>query len=142
MTKDFSFYVIDLGVDYAEDTDRAVQAAQDTSDELMADPAYGPSILAPLEILGVDAYDDSQVTIKMRIKTVPSKQWMVGREFRRRLKKTFDARHIVMPFPQRTLRMITVPEGLRPAAVPLPPAADAAAPGHEDAAAPPAGDNP
>jgi moderate conductance mechanosensitive channel len=107
LTKDFSFYVIDLGVDYAEDTDRVVQAARDAADELMHDPAYAPNILAPLEVAGVDNFADSQVTVRMRIKTVPLKQWEVGRELRRRLKKTFDARGITIPFPQRTLHIVS-----------------------------------
>jgi moderate conductance mechanosensitive channel len=109
LTKEFSFYVIDLGVDYAEDTDRAVQAVRDAADELMHDPAYAPNILAPLEVAGVDDFADSQVTIKIRIKTVPLKQWEVGRELRRRIKKTFDERGITIPFPQRTLHIVRSP---------------------------------
>lgn len=115
LTKDFSFYVIDLGIDYAEDTDRAVQAARDAADELLRDPAYAPNILEPLEVSGVDAFADSQITIRMRIKTVPQKQWEVGRELRRRIKKTFDARGISIPFPQRTLHIVQAPPPARPA---------------------------
>jgi small conductance mechanosensitive channel len=43
------------------------------------------------------------VIIKVRLKTVPSRQWPVGREFNRRLKKAFDAQGIEMPAPHRTL---------------------------------------
>ena len=50
-------------------------------------------------VLGVDAFGDSQVTIKVRLKTVPIQQWAIGREFRRRIKKAFDARGIEIPFP-------------------------------------------
>ena len=71
--------------------------------ELGEDPAFKPSILGPLEILGVDAFQDSQVTIKIRIKAVPLKQWEVGRELRRRIKKTFDERGIKIPFPHMLL---------------------------------------
>jgi moderate conductance mechanosensitive channel len=46
------------------------------------------------------------VTIRIRIKTVPIKQWEVGRELRRRIKKTFDARGITIPFPQRTIHVV------------------------------------
>ena len=60
-------------------------------------------ILAPLEVLGVDAFADSQVTIRVRVKTLPLKQWEVGREFRRRVKKAFDARGIEIPFPHRVV---------------------------------------
>ncbi len=102
-TKDFSYYVIDVGVAYKEDTDEVVTVLGDIASELMADPVYGPHILAPLDVLGVDAFEDSQVTIKVRIKTVPIKQWLVGRELRRRIKKTFDAKGIEIPFPQRSI---------------------------------------
>jgi small-conductance mechanosensitive channel len=56
-------------------------------------------ILDPLEILGVDDFSDSQVTIKIRIKTKPLMQWTVGRELRRRIKNTFDREGIEIPFP-------------------------------------------
>jgi moderate conductance mechanosensitive channel len=99
LTKDFSYYLIDMGVAYKEDTDAVVAVMQEVADELKADPAYGPSILKALEVLGVDSFDDSQVTIKVRIMTIPLQQWAVGREYRRRLKKAFDARGIEIPFP-------------------------------------------
>jgi small-conductance mechanosensitive channel len=67
--------------------------------ELERDPKFGSLILAPLEILGVDDFGDSQVTIKIRIRTKPLMQWMVGRELRRRIKNTFDSKGIEIPFP-------------------------------------------
>lgn len=99
-TKDFSYYVIDIGADYDDDTDRIVAAVRDTAAEMMTDAAYAPSILEPIEVLGVDAFKASEVTLRFRIKTLPLKQWEVGRELRRRIKKTFDARSIRIPFPQ------------------------------------------
>ncbi len=99
MTKDFSYYVVDMGVAYKEDTDEVIKVMREVADELATDPAFASSILAPLEVLGVDAFADSQVTIKVRLKTVPLQQWAVGREYRRRIKKAFDARGIEIPFP-------------------------------------------
>jgi small conductance mechanosensitive channel len=84
-TKDFSFYVIDLNLAYGTDPDRVVAIARRVGEELQADPTYRPNILAPVEIFGVDAFLDSKITIKLRIKTLPQKQWDVGRELRRRL---------------------------------------------------------
>ena len=43
------------------------------------------------------------MTIKVRIKTVPLKQWEVGRELRRRIKKAFDAKRIEIPFPHMSV---------------------------------------
>jgi small conductance mechanosensitive channel len=68
-------------------------------EELRSDAAFGSVILDPIEVLGVDDFGDSQITIKARIKTVPLKQWMVGRELRRRIKNTFDSKGIEIPFP-------------------------------------------
>ncbi len=99
LTKDFSYFVLDLGVAYKEATDVVFGVLREIGAELVADPVYAPSILEPLEILGVDDFGDSQVTIKLRIKTVPLKQWEVGRELRRRIKKTFDEKGISIPFP-------------------------------------------
>ncbi|MFP5379606.1 MAG: mechanosensitive ion channel family protein, partial [Vicinamibacteria bacterium] len=66
LTKDFSYYVIDLGIDYTEDSDRAVQAARDAADELMRDPAYAPNILEPLEVSGVDAFSRRRLRITLQ----------------------------------------------------------------------------
>jgi small-conductance mechanosensitive channel len=102
-SKDFSFYVIDLGVSYGEDPDRVVAVLNQVGAGLQADARFGPHILAPLEVVGVDAFADSAVQIKMRIKTVPLKQWEVGRELRRRILKAFAEEGIEIPFPQRVL---------------------------------------
>jgi small-conductance mechanosensitive channel len=99
-TKDFSYYVIDLGVGYDTDTDRVVAVVRQIGDELMADPAFAPSILEPVEVFGVDDFKASSVTLRFRIKTVPLKQWNVGREFRRRIKIAFDRAGMHIP-PQR-----------------------------------------
>jgi len=99
LTKDFAYYVVDMGVAYKEDTDQVVRVMRQVAEDLAADEAYGRHMLAPLEVLGVDAFDESQVTIKVRLKTQPLRQWEVGREYRRRVKKAFDARGIEIPFP-------------------------------------------
>ncbi len=105
MTKDWSAYVMDIGVAYKEDTDHVAAVMREVSKNLQEDPEIGPNILEPIEILGVDQFGDSAVVIKARLKTFPIKQWMVGREYRRRLKKAFDEKGIEIPFPHRTLYM-------------------------------------
>jgi small conductance mechanosensitive channel len=105
MTREFSYYVLDMGVAYKEDTDRVVQVMQDVAAELQAEEAFKDFILEPLEVLGVDKFADSAVIIKARIKTLPIRQWMVGRELNRRIKKRFDELGIEIPFPQRSLQI-------------------------------------
>jgi small-conductance mechanosensitive channel len=100
LTKEFSYYVINLGVAYKESVDQVMDTLKLIGEDLQKDPSFAPLILDPLEILGVDDFADSQITIKLRIKTLPLKQWAVGRELRRRIKNTFDRKGIEIPFPQ------------------------------------------
>lgn len=103
MTKGWSAMVFDIGVAYKEDTDEVMAVMEEVGKDLQEDDQFKSLIIEPLEILGVDAFADSAVVIKARFKTKPIHQWTVGREYRRRLKKVFDARGIEIPFPQRTL---------------------------------------
>ena len=98
-SKDFSYYVIDLPISYSEDPDRVVALLREIGAGLQADDAVGPMILEPIEILGVDAFADWWVTLKLRIKTVPQKQWEVGRELRRRILHAFEEHGIEIPKP-------------------------------------------
>lgn len=103
MTREFSYYVFNLGVAYKEDTDRVIAAVKEVADQLMEEEPYQEVILAPIEFLGVDSFGDSAVYIKARFKTKPIKQWMVGREMNRRIKKKFDEVGIKIPYPHRSI---------------------------------------
>lgn len=105
MTMDFSYYPLEIGVAYRENTDEVVAVAKEVGAELMADDGYKDDILEPLEVLGVDRFADSAVIIRARFKTKPIKQWRVGREFNRRLKLAFDRKGIEIPYPHVTLYM-------------------------------------
>lgn len=103
MTKDWSAMVFDIGIAYKENVDRVIQSVQEVGDKLQADEEYKSKIMDPIEIFGLDKFGDSAVVIKARIKTYPSQQWVVGREFNKRLKAEFDAQGIEIPFPHRTI---------------------------------------
>ncbi len=102
MTYEFSYYLFDVGVAYKEDSDRVISVLKEVGGQIMQEEEYRSAILEPLEILGVDKFGDSAVIIKARIKTLPIKQWFVGREMNRRIKKRFDELGIEIPFPHRS----------------------------------------
>ena len=102
-TQDYSNAVLEIGVAYKEKVDSVMAVIKELGAEMRNDDYFKKLILEDLEMLGVESFGDSQVTIKFRIKTLPIKQWEVAREFRRRLKNRFDELGIEIPFPHRTL---------------------------------------
>jgi len=114
MTKDYSRYVFDIGVAYRENVDEVVEVIKEVDEELRNDPEYKDDILEPIEVLGLDQFANSAIIIRARTMTKPIKQWRVGREFNRRLKKKFDERNIEIPFPHVTLYMGQDKQGQAP----------------------------
>ncbi len=114
MTKEFSRYVFDIGVSYREDVDEVIEVIKKIDEEMRNDPEYKDDILEPIEILGLNEFADSAVIIRARTTTMPIKQWRIGREFNRRLKKRFDEKDIEIPFPHVTLYMGEDKQGMAP----------------------------
>jgi small conductance mechanosensitive channel len=105
MTKEWSRAVVDVGVPYEENIDRAVDVLKEIGEGLRADPVFGRLILEPMTVLGVDAFAESSINIKVMFKTQPIKQWEVGREFRRRVKNVFDERKMQLAYPAHVVHL-------------------------------------
>ncbi|MBN1222037.1 MAG: mechanosensitive ion channel family protein [Candidatus Aminicenantes bacterium] len=105
MTKDYSQYILEIGVAYREDVDEVMTVIKEVDEDLRNDPEFKDDILKPTEVLGLDNFADSALIIKARITTKPIKQWIIKREFNRRLKKKFNEMDIEIPFPHVTLYM-------------------------------------
>lgn len=103
MTKEYSYYLMDIGIAYREDPDEVIGYLREIDEEMREDENFKDLILDELHILGVDQFGDSAIIIKARIKTLPIKQWDVGREFNRRMKYKFDKHGIEIPFPHQTI---------------------------------------
>ncbi len=103
MTKEYSRYIFDIRVAYREDLDEVMDQIRRVDEDMRQDPEYGPNILSPIEILGVNELGESGVVVKARTTTKPVMQWYVGREFNKRLKKRFDEAGIEIPYPHRIL---------------------------------------
>jgi small conductance mechanosensitive channel len=103
LTKEWSAYIFEIGVAYKENTDKVVEILKANGKKMKEDEKFGKLMIEEPEIFGVDKFGDSAVIIKGRIKTLPIRQWAVGREFLRRVKYAFDENNIEIPFPHRTL---------------------------------------
>jgi len=116
LSREFSCAVMDIGVGYREDLGQVFATILDTARTLQQDPDFGPRILEPLELAGVENWADSAVVIRCRFKVRTLEQWPVRREFLRRLKVAFDAAGIEIPYPQVTFHAAANRE---PASLPL-----------------------
>jgi small conductance mechanosensitive channel len=103
LTKEWSQVVLEIGVGYAEDVDRAIAALSAVGEELAQDETLGKLLVEPPKVLGVESLANSQVTLRMLAKTLPLRQWEVARELRRRIKLRFDREGIAIPYPHHVV---------------------------------------
>jgi moderate conductance mechanosensitive channel len=102
-SRGFAYALIDIGIAYREDVEQVFQVIRDVAAEMRADETLGPLIIEDLDLAGVDAWADSAVMIRFRIKVRPLQQWTVKRAFLLRLKNEFDRLGIEIPYPHLTL---------------------------------------
>ena len=95
-TRDFGYAMVDLALDFAADTDDAVGVLRAVGEEMREDEAWGPQLLAPLEVMGVDRIGDGGVILRARVMTPPARRWAVGRELNRRIKHRCDAQGVAL----------------------------------------------
>ncbi len=115
MSRDFAKSVVDAGIAYREDVDRALAVMARTGADLRKDAVFGPKIIEELEIVGVNEWADSAVILRCRFTVKPLEQWNVRREFLKRLKRAFDAAGIEIPFPHLTVYAGQLTDGSAPA---------------------------
>jgi small conductance mechanosensitive channel len=114
-TRGYATPVIDVPVAYRENTDEVVAVMRDTAAALRADPVWQAKIVEDLEVIGVDRWDDSAVVLRARFKVIPPiEQWNVKREYLRRLKQSFDAKGIEIPFRHLTVYAGQLKDGSAP----------------------------
>jgi small-conductance mechanosensitive channel len=103
MTKDWSAALIEVGVAYQSDLERALEVMGQAASEMQAEENWREKFLAPPEVLGVENFADSAIVLRIRLRTRPGEQWAVGREYRKRLKQAFERVGIEIPYPQRVV---------------------------------------
>jgi small conductance mechanosensitive channel len=95
--------VLDIEVAYDTNIPRAMEVIKRVADEVWEEAPDNATILEEPELWGVEAFGDSAIAIRLVMKVEPSEQWATARLIRARIKETFDAEGIRIPFPQRTV---------------------------------------
>jgi moderate conductance mechanosensitive channel len=106
--------VLDVGVSYDADLDHAMGVMKQVADGLWHEGVEGAIIIEEPEVVGVIEFGDSDVVLRVMMKTEPTHQFKTTRELRKRMKEAFDREGIEIPFPQRTVWMREVPESVPP----------------------------
>ena len=105
-TKYWSRAVVDIDVGYKEDIDAIIGVLNRVVHDLREHEHWADK-LRESEVLGVETFGDSAVSLRVLLKTSPGKQWAVSREFKRRVKLAFDELGIEIPWPQRVVTQKT-----------------------------------
>ena len=113
MTRGWSRAVLEIGVAYETDLDRALKVFRAAAAEFAADPVWGHLLDGAPEVPGVERFEESAVIVRVLLRTQPGKQWDVAREFRRRIKSRLDQEGIEIPFPQQVVRHVGGTAGQR-----------------------------
>ncbi len=105
LTRSWSRAVVEVGIGYGTDLDRALGVFRDELASFQADTEWRSRLEGASEVLGVEQLGEHGVVIRSLLRTAPGAQWEVAREFRRRIKNRLDAEGIEIPFPQRTVHV-------------------------------------
>lgn len=101
-SKDFAYYVADIGVAYRENVEDVKAMMIDAFEELKG-TNVGENLISGFDMWGVNELGDSAVVVRGRVMTKPGTQWGVGRAYREIVKRIADERGIEIPFPHMTI---------------------------------------
>jgi moderate conductance mechanosensitive channel len=93
-SRDFSYAVVEVILDYDANIPEAFQIMQEVADNLYKDPVFKNKIIAPAEITDLDKLTDSAVVIRCRFEVLPQEKVAVKREYFKRIKTAFNQQQI------------------------------------------------
>src|SRR6185295_11296039 len=99
MSRDWVIDKFQINVTYDTDLDKAKKLIKQIGKDLAADPEFGPKIIEPLKMQGVEQFGDYAIQIRMKMMTKPGEQFPIRRKAYAMIKKAFDANGIKFAFP-------------------------------------------
>jgi small conductance mechanosensitive channel len=104
-SKLWSRAVLDVGIAYENDIERAGQAMVAAANAVREAADDEATIIEEPKLLGVEEFGPSSVVLRMLVKTEPGEQWVVGRKVRAEIKRRFNEEGIEIPFSQHDIRI-------------------------------------
>ncbi|WP_228037742.1 mechanosensitive ion channel family protein [Nodosilinea sp. LEGE 06152] len=85
---------------YENDPKQVLSVLQQVCDQLYREPEWRDRLPEPPTVLGVDDLSHTGMLVRVWLKTAPMQQWIVGREFRLRVRQAFETNNIQIGKPQ------------------------------------------
>ena len=85
LSKQFSYAIVDVRAAYSENIDRVIGTIREVGATMEREAVWGPLLMAPLDVVGVESLDGDAVTVRVRFKVLPLHQGKVANELRKRL---------------------------------------------------------
>jgi small-conductance mechanosensitive channel len=99
MSRDWVIDKMQIGITYDSDLDKAKKLIKQIGKDLAADPEFGPKIIEPLKMQGVEEFTEYGIQIRMKMMTRPGEQFPIRRKALAMIKKAFDANGIEFAVP-------------------------------------------
>ena len=96
LSRDWSQAFVDIGVGTAMPLEKTLQVLENAAAELRSDAAWSQALVDGPRVLGVQAYDHTGTTVRLQVRTVPTRQDEVCRELRRRVQMELQRQGIAI----------------------------------------------
>lgn len=104
LTRAWSRVDFTVQIAFGSDLDEAIEVISEAAQELYQDPQWNSLIVERPEVLGVESLSHAGVTVRVWIVTLPLQQYVVGREFNRRVYLALQEHGIQIGMPQQIVR--------------------------------------
>jgi len=112
LSRDWGQLFLDAVIAADQPLDDALNALESVASEFRADPSWSPMLLDGPRVLGVESFAPNGTTVRMQVRTAPTRQDDVARELRRRMQIELAGRGIQLGGLQR-MQLVTPERDLR-----------------------------
>jgi len=96
MSRDWARAVVDVPVPASSDINKVNSILRDVGERAFEDPELRPLLLNPPSVMGLESMDVDQFVVRVVARTLPGKQFQVGRDLRERIANAFRAEGIIV----------------------------------------------
>lgn len=99
LSRDWARAVVDVPVPPSVDVNRVNEILREVGRDAFRDPAMRPLLLDPPTVMGVESLGLDEVNVRVVARTLPGKQFEVGRDLRARIVRAFAGQGITVAPP-------------------------------------------